>query len=130
MSRAADAHLILRQHEQRDAAVLEAVVRSFAPVDPVVLRWQFPVWTRADDLDPEKIKGRGKSREEVQAQKDADGVQELLSKLPATVSALEAKLIAGRERIKRLINICKSKDLIGEREIEVRGNKCYEYFKL
>jgi len=37
-SRAADAHLILRDHEEDDAVVLEAAVRSFPPVEPIGLR--------------------------------------------------------------------------------------------
>jgi hypothetical protein len=52
-SRAADTHLILRQHEQDGAAILQAVTRSWPPVAPTCLRWDFPLWTPAPDLDPE-----------------------------------------------------------------------------
>ncbi len=55
-SRAADAHLVLRPHEQPGAVVLEAVVRSWPPVEPIVLRWQFPVWQPAPDLDPRALR--------------------------------------------------------------------------
>jgi hypothetical protein len=51
-SRATDTHLILRPHEEDDVVVLEAAVRSWPPVMPRCLRWTFPVWTPADDLDP------------------------------------------------------------------------------
>lgn len=67
-SRAADAHVVLRPHEERGAVVLEAAVRSWAPVEPMVLRWTFPVWTPAPDLDPtalriEKSRGGRKKAE-------------------------------------------------------------------
>jgi hypothetical protein len=51
-SRATDTHLVLRPHEEDDVVVLEAAVRSWPPVMPRCLRWAFPVWTPADDLDP------------------------------------------------------------------------------
>jgi len=55
-SRAADTHLILRQHVESGAYVLDAAARSWPPIEPRVLRWDFPVWTLADDLDPTDLK--------------------------------------------------------------------------
>jgi RecA-family ATPase len=55
-ARATDTHLVLRQHEETDCAVLEAAVRSFPPIQPRVLRWTFPVWTPEDSLDPAALK--------------------------------------------------------------------------
>jgi hypothetical protein len=51
-SRATDTHLILRPHEEDNAIVLDAVVRSFPPLTPYCLKWAFPLWTHAPDLDP------------------------------------------------------------------------------
>ena len=66
-SRAADAHLILRPHEEDDAVVLEAVVRSWIEIKPVCLRWSFPVWDVDETLDPAALKsersGRKKDRD-------------------------------------------------------------------
>lgn len=56
-SRAADAHLILRPHEEVDTVVLEAAVRSWPPMEPLCLRWAFPVWEPADELDPARLRG-------------------------------------------------------------------------
>ncbi len=61
-SRATDTHLILRPHEEADVVVLEAAVRSWPPVPPRCLRWTFPVWTPAADLDPAQLKGERSKR--------------------------------------------------------------------
>jgi len=55
-SRAADAHVVLRPHEERGAVVLEAAVRSWPPVEPMALRWLFPLWKPAPDLDPAALR--------------------------------------------------------------------------
>ncbi|MEM6852910.1 MAG: AAA family ATPase [Planctomycetota bacterium] len=80
-SRAADAHVVLRPHEEDDAVVLEAKVRSFAPVKPVGLRWDFPLWRRADDLDPDSIKGKLTRSEERQAERTIKGMEAIQAKL-------------------------------------------------
>ena len=54
-SRAADTHLIIRPHEQEDVAVVDAVVRSWPPVEPLAIRWQYPLWTLATDADPSRL---------------------------------------------------------------------------
>lgn len=55
-SRATDAHLVLRQHEEPDVVVLDAAVRSWPPQESACLRWAFPVWDVADDLDPKRLR--------------------------------------------------------------------------
>jgi len=61
-ARATDTHLILRPHEETDAVVLDAAVRSWPPVPPRCLRWAFPVWTPADDLDPAMLRSEKPKR--------------------------------------------------------------------
>jgi hypothetical protein len=61
-SRATDTHLVLRPHEEDDVVVLEAAVRSWPPVTPRCLRWAFPVWTPADDLDPTLLRSEQPKR--------------------------------------------------------------------
>jgi RecA-family ATPase len=51
-SRAVDLHMTIRPHQQPGHAVLEGAVRSFAPVEPITLRWNWPVWSVADDVEP------------------------------------------------------------------------------
>jgi hypothetical protein len=55
-SRAADVHAVIREHEEDGAAVLDAVVRSFAPLPPLGLRWAFPTWQTDPYLDVTRIK--------------------------------------------------------------------------
>ncbi len=55
-SRATDTHLVLRPHTDNNAVVLEAAVRSWAPVSPLCLRWTFPLWTPAPELDPSMLR--------------------------------------------------------------------------
>jgi len=66
-SRATDTHLILRPHEETDAVVLEAAVRSWPPIDPMPLRWLFPVWKPATDLDPALLKSQKPKRSKASA---------------------------------------------------------------
>src|SRR5690606_29377454 len=51
MSRAADTHLVIRPHQTESHAVLDAVCRSWPPVESRSIRWEWPLW-HASDLDP------------------------------------------------------------------------------
>ncbi|MGB7323897.1 MAG: AAA family ATPase, partial [Rubripirellula sp.] len=61
-ARATDSHLVLRPHEEDGAIVLDAAVRSWPPTEPIGLRWNFPVWTPDDALDPDKLRNDGRRR--------------------------------------------------------------------
>lgn len=61
-ARATDTHLVLRPHEEDDAIVLDAAVRSWPPADPFGLRWNFPVWTPDATLKTDKIRNDGRQR--------------------------------------------------------------------
>lgn len=72
-SRAADTHLILRPHEADDAVVVDAVVRSFPPMDSFVIRSTKPGWVLAMDLDPTQLRKparRGKAAESAKPKPD------------------------------------------------------------
>ena len=51
-----DTILNFTRHETNDAFTVEATLRNFKPVPPFVVRWQFPLMRRADELDPAKLK--------------------------------------------------------------------------
>ncbi len=55
-SRTVDCHMVIRPHEGGDdMAVLDAAVRTFAPVEPQTIRWKFPLWTADTSVEP-KVK--------------------------------------------------------------------------
>lgn len=51
-SRAVDCHLVIRPHADEGLAVLDAAARTFAPVASQTIRWSFPLWSAADDVQP------------------------------------------------------------------------------
>lgn len=69
-SRATDTHLVLRHHEEDGVVVLDAAVRSFAPVKARCLRWQYPLWHPAFNLDPENLR-----RENRRQRRDQTGAE-------------------------------------------------------
>ena len=71
ISRAADTHLILRKHQEDRAFVLDLALRSWAPRPPLCLRWRFPQWEMADDLDPADLWKPGRSAKKDQPAADA-----------------------------------------------------------
>ena len=81
-ARATDTHLILRPHEEPGAVVLEAAVRSWPPVEPMAMRWLFPLWKTAPELDPTMLrseKPKRKSKAEAEAPLD-DQVREFVDR--------------------------------------------------
>lgn len=108
-SRAVDCHMTIRPHQQPGLAVLEAAVRSFAPVEPMTLRWNWPLWTVADDVEPELQADRSRSDSRQEA-KDNAGVEDLKKILEANDSPLSRNALhkafgGGKERLNRLIRI-------------------------
>lgn len=58
-ARAADAHVVLVPDETLgpDRLVVDAVVRSFAPIDPLVIRYEHPLWSCEDETAaPTKVR--------------------------------------------------------------------------
>lgn len=94
-SRATDTHMILRAHEEDDAVVLDAAVRSWPPVAPRCLRWSFPVWSAADDLDPGQLRSDGgKKRTEKKAEWTVETfVEAFVGDVPATRSVILDKAV-------------------------------------
>lgn len=61
-SRAVDAHVAMRQHQVDGCVVLDARLRSFKPIDPIVLEWQYPRWHLREDLDPTELHRPSKNK--------------------------------------------------------------------
>ncbi len=98
MSRAADSHVILRPHEEEHVVVLDGVTRSWPPVAPRALRFNFPLFSVDDQADPTTLKnGRGRrtgdddvkrqAAKQKQAEKEADQETRLLDALDQKADA-------------------------------------------
>jgi hypothetical protein len=96
-SRAADAHLALRPHAVDGAAVLSGVVRSFPPFEPVAMRWEYPLWKPAPDLDPAELKkavGQRRAKtEEPKKTKLAPTVEEFAKRFVKAKPQTEASIL-------------------------------------
>jgi hypothetical protein len=71
-SRATDTHLVLRPHEEDGCVVLDAAVRSWAPIEPAGLRWSFPVWDFDPSLDPSQLRSERTGKRKADKQDEAD----------------------------------------------------------
>jgi len=120
-ARAADAHLTLRPHREDQVAVLDGVVRSWPPLAPVCLRWQFPRWSpdaslSADDLDTGRSRRRSEPVEEPAKPMTADRlVATCLRAEPQSRAAIiEAAIAAGcsERRAERLLTVAVEQGLI------------------
>ena len=89
-SRAADCHLVIRQHREDGAFVIDGAVRTFAPIKPFCVRFAFPVFEKAEDLDPSDLKQDRPRREGKQANESG-------------VSKEEQRQSAENERIQRVV---------------------------
>ena len=62
-----DAILTMTPHEEDEAFTVDCTLRNFAPQPPFVVRWDWPIFTRDEALNPEalkKPKAVGKTRAE------------------------------------------------------------------
>jgi len=131
IARAPDSHVVLRQHEDPDCVVLEAAVRSWAPVVPLGLRWGFPLWTPDIEIDTGALKGLKSDREEKQSESDLKGIEQIkavLAKGSATERAIRRDTGIGHARLQRLLGILKQDEEANYRDALVGGNSACEWF--
>lgn len=85
-ARSPDCHIALREHEEQDCVVLDARVRSFRPSDPIVLRWQYPQWIPARDLNPDDLRTgrRARNADKPQPQPESAGIEWTAEKFAET----------------------------------------------
>lgn len=104
ISRAADTHLIVRPHELDGHAVLEGVCRSFAPVVPTTIRYDWPLWS-VSDIEP-KVKRpqqRDGSENAKRDQQSDDTVIEIFSTGPQTRWHVRKETGWGQARVDRTL---------------------------
>ncbi len=134
-SRATDTHLVLRRHEEDDVVVLAAAARSWPPVLPRCLRWAFPVWMPADDLDPAALRregGRKKAREDnakhAPSYDPASFAQHFLGEEPRSHARIleeaESEGMSSR-RVKRLLDLAEEDGLAFRRSVGPRKTLAY-----
>lgn len=122
-SRAADTHLVVRRHEQDNLFVLDAAVRSFAPLDQMTLEWRYPLFS-ISEIEP-VLRGatsirEGKRFKRTEAIKSQmPGV--LKHKGPMTKSALADALGVDRRTIQGLILEGIEDGIFCEVKFKVRG---------
>ena len=51
-----DSILVMTQHEQAGAFTVDCTLRNFKPIEPFVIRWDYPLFRRDESLDPAKLK--------------------------------------------------------------------------
>lgn len=90
---------MLRPPEVPGAVVLEAAVRSWPPVEPMALRWLFPLWKPDPDLDPALLKAEKPKRAKVSPKEPPEPptwtverfVEAILSNQPATKAEIRER---------------------------------------
>ena len=60
LARWPDVIMTLTEHEEDKCCAAEFSLRNFSPIDPFVLRWNYPVWHLASGIDPTKLKKAGR----------------------------------------------------------------------
>lgn len=70
ISRAADTHIVIRQHEDAELSVMECATRSFKSPAPVSIRFVWPLW-EAVTAEP-AVKRLGQRSDEKRAKDDAE----------------------------------------------------------
>ncbi len=96
---------------------MDAAVRSFPPVDPLAIRWDFPLWGSAEDVDPTALRGRKTDGQSKQEARDREGKDDILTALengPTTRKQLRAALGMGFDRVNKLVH-----QLIKDEEAEL-----------
>jgi len=129
-SRAPDTHLTIRPHEDEGVAVVDAVVRSWPPVDPLTIRWTFPVW-RLADADPRRLKRAQTARQQQQQIKDEEGIARIYAELAAHNTGTQRELRGwcgiSRKRLQRLLDRMQSENRVTQKTVQKQGRPCDEY---
>lgn len=102
LARDGDVIMTLTPHEEHEAVTLEAIVRDFAPVEPMALRWNYPLFIHDPDLVPCKHQKPGAQRKVTAAD-----VRAVIASKPLTYSeltqALEARCDISKRTAERAI---------------------------
>lgn len=96
-ARDADSLMIMTKHKEDDCYTVETILRNLPEQPPIVVRWQYPLMVRDEELNPDELKkpgGRPKTY-------NTDDVWALLSEQRTTTeweNAAKTELGVGRSR--------------------------------
>ena len=110
--------------------MLDAALRSFAPIEPMALRWCFPLWLPDSSADPARLKRQPSQTDQRQADRDKEGTDKIVKAMldgPATARQLRTRTGISRERIERLLCIMESEGHATHQTTNIEGNSCHEY---
>lgn len=102
ISRAADTHMTIRDHEEPGYQVLEAVTRSFPSPDPISIYFKYPLWY-ASDLAPKAKTGKV-DKQAANDKETREAILELLKGLngeAVTTTELHTRVGFGKDRTNR-----------------------------
>jgi len=128
ISRAADTHIIIRQHEQDGLYVMETATRSLKSPEPVSIQYDYPLWRAvATDALVRTSKGRGEDKQAKTDQETDEAIEKHISDKWLSVSELRSKTGFGADRITRSL---RRKNAVSKRMKAKRTGKTSERFTL
>ena len=105
---------------------MEGAVRSFPPFKALAMRFDFPLWHLADDVDPKLLKGRLTSGERRNADKQVEAREKILAELKEggkTVRELRSSTGFGRDRTENALAVLAKEKLVEFEEVIRLGGK-------
>lgn len=106
MSRAVDTHLVIRPHEKETYAVLDGAPRSFPPMEPQTVYFEYPLW-HPSALEP-KVATRTTAAQRAHADKDRASLDQLATQYadsPFTAYDVRKVVGCGQQRADRLVAV-------------------------
>ena len=114
-----DTILTLTRHQEDNAFTVEPILRNHAPVPPFVIRWNFPLMTRDEMLDPTKLR-------QAKGRPSKYGIQDLVDLLAKSKCGKQMGRIKVTTAFQKLVcgetGMCRAKfyDLLKEGEHQGR----------
>ena len=132
-SRAADVHLVLREHEEEGVFVFEGRCRSFPSPEPTSIRFSYPIWEPAEDLDPTQLKGTKNNqtaRTDREDPKSMDEVEKILRKEQPLRSSQIRDRAGGwnKDKTNRILKKMRDAERLISEPITYRGNKTHHHY--
>lgn len=109
-SRAVDAHLVIRAHEDPNLAVLDVNLRSWAPLASRTIEWCYPLWTSSDVKPAVKGTSKGVPKQETTDKETKADVAKALGEKWKTEQDIRNATGFGAARVKRGLKLLSAKE--------------------